>query len=245
MPFLTENRAALRRRFYALTGTSSTDDALTEHDGEANEQLHYYVQHGVWRAQRWLIDHGYADGWLTTSGALSFSGTETTDGGKYWSLPADFLRLAGDDTVARSALRQPDGTRWGQYVEDERDLYNRRGDFYTIRGGGGNSAGTTGKLWVAVSAAPPSDLVLDYHHRHAVLSDDVTALDFPQDVGMLCVAEAAAMAMDEAWLPGGGEMREKIDHALQMARQQAEQWTGRARMPKRLHARPAWNGRWI
>jgi hypothetical protein len=243
--YLTENRAALRRRFYWATGTAATDDALIEHDAESLEQAHYCIQHGIWRAQRFLIRHGYADGWLTQSATLSFSGSEDTNGGRYASLPADFLMLAGDDTEAVSALRQPSGTRWGRLIEDERELYNYQGDYYTIRGAGGDSAATTGKLWIARGANPPSDLVMDYHHRHAILADDSTVLNFPQDAGNLVVAEAANLARTQPWFPGDAGRKEDIKEALRAAHEDATSWARRDRKPKRLNSRPVFNNRWI
>jgi hypothetical protein len=232
--FLLENRAALRRKFYILTGSTSDDDALNEQDAETNEMVHYYIQMGLWAAQERLISRGMRSRWLATSGALEFSSsaTEDTGGGRYADLPADFLRLAGDEQT--SGVRQPDGCRWGQQIDDAR-LFSLRGDFFALR---------NEQLWVTRGANLPAALVLGYYQRHAVLVADDTDLDFPEHLRDGIVAEAGSLAAQDSWLPGGPEMQAKIDEKVTSWRKRAAAWARQTRQPRTLRAPDTFGSHW-
>src|SRR3972149_2625074 len=105
------DRASLARAFYRLTATSSTNPGLIEHDSSTLETLYQYLQYGAWDAQEYMIDSGFTDRWLTTSSALTFSGSDASGGGRDASLPSPLLRLAGEEH--RSALRYPHRRRRG------------------------------------------------------------------------------------------------------------------------------------
>lgn len=219
------DRASLARAFYRLTGTSSTNPGLIEHDGAATlEALYSFLQYGAWDAQAFLIDNGLADRWITVSSTLSFSGSFLTDAGKYASLPADFIKLAGDEEY--SALRQPNGTKWGRLI-DFRERHRAYGNNYWLQ---------DEQLWVTRGASPPSNLVMEYHHRLATLADSAT-VDFPTEHRALIVAYAADRAMTDAWLPGDMEMQAKIASNLIKQQKEARRRLRRSSGPKKLKMR--------
>jgi hypothetical protein len=192
--------------FYRLMGSESGDDFLVS-QGEAPDDVGYlYLTSGCRDAQRWLLKMGY-QGWRKRSAALSLTGTDAADGGRYATLPADFLRAFGTERM--SALRQADGTGWGRETTAERDQL--RGDYYYIRGE---------QLWVTRGATPPAPLYLEYHYLHPAWTSIVT-IDFPMDARPLIIAEAANDAKEEGWLPGGPEMEQKIERKLARAREKA------------------------
>lgn len=229
--FLLENRAALRRDFYALTGTSADDDGLNEYDVAANERVHRHIQAGLWDAQEYVLAHADPERWLSTSPALSF--TTQADGSQRAALPSDFLRLAGDEK--QSALWHGNGVRWGNLVDASRRT-RAYGSQYWLQGE---------YLYVARGGSPPSGLVMDYHHRHAVLEDDTTALDFPVTDRSLIVAFAADHAKHEAWLPGGPEMLAKIQNNLGQRKLDAWRRARRTRSPQRRHAPDVTGSHWF
>lgn len=217
MGYSLDSLSALRRDFWLATNTSATDDALTEQDGEPYEKTHRLLQHGLWEAQAWVIENVDPWRWTKTSDTLAFSGADSTDGGKHADLPSDFLRLAGDDID--SALRSPDGTRWGKLIPQFKRHFS--GDYYYLR---------DEQLWLARSANPPADLVMDYHYRHALLTTDAgeteNTLDFPELDRPLIVAYAAWLATRESWFPGDAELVAKIEATLEFWQ---ERVAGRAR----------------
>lgn len=225
------DRASLVRAFYRLTATSATNPALIEHDGSATlEAVYQFLQYGLWDAQAFLMDAGLSSHWITTSAALSsWSGSDSTTGGRYQALPADFMRLAGD--LHTSALHYPDGTRWGTYC-DYLDGRTARGDYYWLRAAG-TSSPDVWNLWIAPSASPQSTLVADYHHRHATLADGTT-IDFPTEFRALPVAFAADRAMTDAWLPGDMEMQAKISSNLAKLKKEAQRRVRLSRGPKKI-----------
>lgn len=233
MSFLLDSRAALLRQFYHHLGTSASDGALTEHDSVTLEQALRHLQFGLWNAQSHLIDCGKGDRWRTTSDALAtWSGAEATDGGRYVSL-ADggyftrFLRLAGDDS--NSALREPDGTRWGTEIL-ERDRFERRGNYYYLLG--------DDQLWLARGAAPSTTLIADYYQRHAVL-EEATVIDFPVELAPLISLEAADLALADNFVAVDNEQRGEIRNGLKNWRARAGK-SRRSRTPKRMRARPTY-----
>lgn len=239
MSVLTD-RLSLRRAFFRLTGVDANNTALTEHDGSTLETLYQLLQYGLWDAQAFLIDCGMGDRWVKRSSTLSFSGSDTVDGGKYTALPSDFLRLAGDDDV--SALCQPDGSRWGRLVE-MRYRGEVRGNFYYLM---------NDRLYLAPSASPPSNLVMEYHHKLATLVDTATGppavdgtVDFPEEHRALIVAYAADRAQSEAWLPGDLEMNAKIAANLDRLKKLAWVRARRNSGPRKMRARRVVGTHWL
>ena len=178
----------LRRVFYRLLGISELDDALAEHDSEVMETIDYFIQHGLWNAQSWMLAYTPYKGWRKET-ALTFTGTYGT-GGKTAPLPSDFLRAAGSE--ARSAFRNSDGTRWGVQLTPE--SLGSRNDAYFI---------DDDKAWATRDTVPGSGHVFEYHYSHEVLMDDASAtpLVFPLRERPLIPAEAAMLAIAEAWIP--------------------------------------------
>lgn len=220
------DRASLARAFFRLTATSSTNPALIEHDGALTlEAVYQFLQYGAWDAQEWLMDCGLLNRWVTTSSTLSFSGSDATDGGKYVALPGDFLRLAGDEYD--SALRSPNGTRWGQLI-DFKDRRTVSRNCYWLQ----STTSNVWRLWVTPGSSPPSDLVADYHHMLATLADSTT-VEFPSKDRALIVAFAADRAMSDAWLPGDAEMQAKIAANLMKQKREAERRVRQSHGPKR------------
>ena len=205
--------------WYRLVGSLSSDGALTE-QGEATDDVVYtYLTRGCRNAQRWMLKMGYG-GWRKRTTALTWSGSDAADGGRYATLPSDFLRSYGNQRV--SALREADGDQWGQEVKEEEDQL--RGDYYYIRGE---------QLWLGRDASPPTSLFLDYHYKHPLWSS-TTTIDFPMDARALIVAEAAVAAMAENWLPGDSAMERKIEIALMRAREEAREIVRVTKGPRTL-----------
>jgi hypothetical protein len=217
------NRADLRKALMRLLNTTTDDEALTEQGEAANEVLHLCLQHGLWNAQEWVLTYIDSSRWLSTSSALTWSGTDET-GGMYASLPTDFLRLAGDDR--RSALREANGDRWGALIDEEDAYrYQLRGNYYYLR---------NEQLWRVRGASPPSTVQLEYHHRHADLSSDdpaVAPIDFPLVDRPLIVSEAAEFGLAESWFLGTAEDEARIRRANADRRKQAVRRGRRTRKP--------------
>lgn len=221
------------RALYRLLGVTSSDDALTE-QGEATDEVGYtYLTRGCRTAQRWMLDKGYS-GWRKRSSAITWSGTEASDGGRYTALPDDFLRLYGDRR-RRSALVSADGTQWGTEVDPTQD--ERRGDGYYLK---------NQQLWILRSASPPTTVYIDYHYTHPAWSSSLVDadIDFPMDVRPLIVAEAASAAMDESWLPGGPEMEAKIERALYRAQREALSVARQSKAPREFKRPHRMGDRW-
>jgi len=219
------NLASLQRAFYRLTGTASDDDSLIEHDDSSLEAVNQFLQYGLNDAQDYLMDCGLSDRWVKQATAItSWSGTESTDGGRYKALESDFFRLAGDNIT--SALRQADGTRWGHLI-DFRDRFRVRGDRYWLQGT---------NLWIARGASPPASLIYDYHFRIPTLSSGT--VDFPVEDRPLIVAYAAERAMEDDWLPGGPEMEAKIRNKVQICERRAFRRSRRSRAQRKLRPKP-------
>ena len=198
--------ASVKQAWFRLVGTVSDDGALTEQGESVDDVAYTYLTRGCRNAQRHMLRMGYG-GWRKRSSALVFSGTDASDGGSYATLPADFLRSVGNKRM--SALREANGDAWGQEVSPDDD--RQEGNGYYFRGE---------QLWLCRRASPPSTLYLDYHYTHPVFSSSVT-IDFPMDARPLIVAEAANVAKEDNWLPGGPDMEGKIERALMRAREEA------------------------
>lgn len=224
MPAHLTDRDSLERAFYRLTGTASSDGALTEHDDTSKEAVLQLLQQGVWDAQEILISFGRGEFWTTQSSTLSFTDVELTQGGSYASLPTDFLRLAGTEDL--SALRRPKGESWGRQVPQE---WGRRlrGSKYWIE---------DGKLWVSRGADPPSDLVMDYYYEHPELEAS-TEVDFPKRDRPLIVACAAMEALAENWFPEPNRKTEIIAN-FRLKRAHAWRNSRTSRGPRRIQREP-------
>ena len=219
----------VKAEFYRLVGTLPDDGALVENSEAQDDVAYLYLTRGSRAAQRWMLKMGYG-GWRKRSAALTWSGTDAADGGRYATLPTDFLRACGSQR--QSALREANGDGWGQeiIVYDEQ----LEGDGYYFRGD---------TLWLARTAAPPTTLYLDYHYTHPAWSASVT-IDFPMDARALIVAEAADAAKAENWLPGDQAMEVKIGRALAQAREEARDVARPSRQPRQFKKAPRWGNRW-
>lgn len=211
----------VRQAFYRLIGSTVDDDGLTEQGETDNEVCYLFLTRGCRAAQRFMLDEGYG-GWRQRSAALSFSGSDAADGGRYTSLPTDFLRAVGNDRT--SALREADGTPWGQEFDDRDDT--KQGNGYYLRGD---------QIWLLRNAVIPSTLYLDYHFHHPEWSDSVT-IDFPIKARWLIVAEAADSAKLEDWFVGDNDVLAKIAAALIKARTEATDIAKRTQQPLKWRA---------
>lgn len=123
------NLAALKRRFYRLVNTASDDAGMTEWDPVgSDETLLQLLNEGMDDAHQHLVDMGAADYYLKTAALGAVRGS---DPDRYVMLPADFYRLAGDDS--HSALHLDNGVRWGHMIP-RHDRLNRFGNRYYIIG---------------------------------------------------------------------------------------------------------------
>lgn len=228
--------AMVLEAWYRLVGTTPDDAALTEL-GEAADEIGYIaLTRGSRAAQRWMLKMGYG-GWRKRSAALAFSGTDDADGGKYATLPSDFLRTVGRNRASagqdrQSALRQANGNLWGVEIDETQDHY--KGGYYYIRGQ---------QLWLARTAQPPSTLYLDYHYKHPAWTALVT-IDFPADNLPLVVAEAANVAKEENWFPLDNDGKQSIARALTMAREDARDLVRQTKSPRRMQKAPRYGGNW-
>lgn len=219
--------AKLKQAFYRLVGNVSSDPSLTR-QGESTDDLAYlYLTRGFRSAQRWLIDNGMASYWRKRSSALSWSGTEADNGGRYSALPDDFLRLWGDRTRVKSAIVEADGDDWGYLIDEEES--NRRGDFYYLKGT---------NLWITRDAVPPTTCYLEYHYKHPEITAALASgsIDFEMDARFLAVVEAAFAGAADAWFPLGPDGEKKLERALVKAREEARQIARRTRSARRFAA---------
>lgn len=231
--FTLANRAALRRAFYRLTGTSATDDQLSEHDTESNETVHYYLHRGLWSAQEYLVTVGGWSRWVTrvALGAWSTDG----EGRRYVALPDDFLRLAGDER--ESALLE-DGRAWGSLIPGPDSDHSPYVAGYWIEGD---------RLYAGRTASVPAGLTLKYIARHPVItSDDETtpagAIDFPLVERPLIVAFAAYhFSRDPSFL---GD-RDAMQVELATAKAEAARRSRTSREPNKLRPPPGLGTHWF
>jgi len=219
----------IREAFYRLLGTTEDDPFLVEQTEAVNDVAYGFLTRGTRDAQRTMLRLGYR-GWRKRSSALTWTGTDAADGGRYSALPTDFLRAYGNRRV--SALREASGDRWGSEIDADDD--NFKGDYYYIRGE---------ELWLARTASPPSPLYLDFHYKHPLWSASVT-IDFPMDARWLIVAEAAATALAENWLPLDSDGEQKIERALMRAREEARSISRQTKSPRQFARSVRLGNRW-
>ena len=219
----------VREAWYRLLGTTEDDPFLVEQAEAVNDVAYLYLTLGCREAQRRMLRQGF-NGWRKRSAALTWSGTDAADGGRYMALPTDFLRAFGSQRD--SALCEANGDGWGQEVGG-RDT-RLEGDGYYILGE---------TLWLMRTAVPPSPLYLLYHYTHPAWSASVT-IDFPLEARTLIVAEAARAAMAENWLPGDAAMERKIEVALVRATERARDLSRRTKSPRNFAKPLRYGSRW-
>lgn len=221
--------AMLLEAFYRLVGTDSDDQALVAHGEAVDEVAYIFLTRGIREAQRWMIQTGYG-GWRKRSSAISWTGSDSADGGRYEDLPTDWLRLYGNRR--RSALVEPNGDRWGKELDEEED--HQKGDFYYVKGE---------ELWLGRTATPPTTLYIDYHYRHEAIAAGVTIV-FPEEARALIPALAAVEAKGDYWLPGGRELEAKIESAERTAKKKARHVARQTKNPRTFRKPVRHGNRW-
>lgn len=206
--------------FYRLVGSKSADQMLVAHGEEVDAVVYEALTQATRLAQLFMLDNGYP-GWKARSSALSWSGSDASDGGRYSALPSDFLRAYG--SKKRSALVEADGVGWGQQIDA--DQSQAIGDYYFL---------DDEQLWITRGANPPTTIYLRYHHLHPAWSAAVT-IDFPSRGRGLLAPYAAEIAMDDNWLPGGDEMEAKISRAVRKAEARTRKFARQSKEPRRLN----------
>lgn len=220
--------AMVREAWYRLVGTDAEDAALVAQGEDSDEVAYVFLTRGCRNAQRWMLKMGFS-GWRDRSDALSWTGTDATTGGRYSSLPTDFLRAYGDDK--HSALRKANGDEWGN---ENTDGEFSKGDYYYFR---------NNQLWLSRNATPPTTLYLEYHYQHPEWDADTT-IDFPVDSRWLIVAEAANVAKEENWLLGGSDWEVKIERALQRAREETRDNVRPSKLPRQRQKATRYGNHW-
>ena len=226
--------AMLKEAWYRLCGTTAEDPALSENGEAADEVAYVSLTRGVRAAQRYMLKQGYR-GWRTRSSALSWSGTDAANGGRYTALPSDFLRGFGNFRV--SPIREANGDPWGAMLTEADEEVYARGNYFYFRGD---------ELWVARNASPPTTAYLEYHYQHPAINAELAdgSIDFPMEARPLIVAEAANVAKEEDWLPYGPEVEQKIERALVRARAEAQDIARPSKAPRRFHYHGPYGSRW-
>ena len=210
--------ANILEAWYRLVGSISKDGALVE-QGEAVDEIGYiYLTQGCRSAQDYMLDQKYL-GWRKRTDAISWTGSDATTGGRYATLPSDYLRADGN--LTRSALVTAGGDRWGDQVEQENDII--KGNYFYFIGD---------QLWLARIATPPT-VYLKYHYMHPEWKSDVT-IDFPLKVRSLVVAHAADLASNENWFTGGVDEKNAIRKALLQAENNARKYARQTKQARKL-----------
>ncbi len=209
----------IRDAWYRLVGTVPEDAALQELSEGENDVAYIYLTSGCHDAQSYMLDQGYL-GWCQRSGALTWTGTDATTGGKYASLPTDYLRADGNRD--RSALVEAGGDRWGSQIDQEDEI--AKGNYFYFKGD---------NIWLARSASPPTTVYLKYHYQHPEWVSDVT-IDFPLSSRSLMVAYAADLAKNENWFTGGNEEISRILAAVRSAETKARKYARQTKQPRRF-----------
>lgn len=217
---LLDTVAKCRNAFLRLVGTDDADPALTDLGEATTEVVDLYLTAGSRDAQRWMLSVGYDGWWRRSSAITSWTGSDSADGGRYTTLPSDFLRLRGNSRT--SALVEADGDRWGSLIDSEENY--RKGNYYYLKGT---------QLWLARTASPPSTVYIEHHYQHPSWTGLADAnIDFPLEVRPLVISEAANAAKEENWLPGGQEMEAKIERRLARDRQKARDFARQVKGPR-------------
>lgn len=229
------DRASCLRALLRLVNAEDGDDDATEHDLEANEVFYRALQQGAEDAQTFMLDVGRGDWWLTTSSAISWTGS---DPDRYWALPEDFLRAAGDFDA--SPFRASDGSKlWGRQVA-VLERFRCTGDAWYFRSGDDGEP----RVYLARKANPLSDMVMDYYRTVGELEDDVD-VDFPELDRILIPAYAAAIAMEESWFPGGDEQRAAIARNKKRSEDAAWRRARRTQQPRMIKSSVGMGEHWM
>ncbi len=220
----------VQNAFYRLCGVESDDPELVLRGEGATEVVDLYLTDGCRNAQSCMLDMGYG-GWRKRSDVLSWTGTDATTGGRYSSLPSDFLRAYGNED--ESCLHKANGDPWGTQISPEKDRL--KGNLFYFRGD---------ELWIARLASPPT-LYLEYHYTHPGWDGlDDGDIDFPKRARRLIVAEAANIAKEENWMPLGGDTELKIERALRRARSEARGYSRLTKQPRQFRRVRRAGNRW-
>lgn len=225
--------ADLRDAWYRLVGSESDDDGLTDQGENQDDVAFLWLTHGCRAAQNYLIDYGLDYRWRKRSPALSFQGSDATDGGRWTDLPADFLRLWGRPNQPSSALVEPNGKRWGKEINEEESSV-KEGNLYYLK---------NDQLWLARTANLPTVVHLEYYYRHPAINGDASIV-FPIDARNLIVAYAADGAKEDGWLPGGIEMEVKITRRLVNAKREALRVARQNRQARRFRKATFYASHW-
>lgn len=220
--------------FFRLVGTVSSGQELTEQGEDQDDIAYLNITRGCRKAQRWMLQNGFGGWRKRTATVLSFSGSDSVDGGRFTTLPSDFLRAYGDHR--RSCLTEANGDRWGEEITEQED--HKKGDLFYFRGH---------ELWLSRVASPPTNLYLDYHFIHPAWDDALQAgdgIDFPMEARYLIVAMAAETAMDDNWLPGGQELEGKIGRAVKRAQNEARHIARPTKQPRQFQKVRRFGNRW-
>ncbi|MCR4339252.1 MAG: hypothetical protein NUW01_05110 [Gemmatimonadaceae bacterium] len=228
--------ARVKAAFFRLVDTESDDPELTLNSEGTEDVVELALTAGFRSAQRWLLDKGY-QGWRKRSSAITWSGTDAADGGRYWTLPTDFLKAYSNKRI--SCLTEAGGDRWGSEIHP--DNATAKGNAFYFRGSDDGGP----QLWLCRGAEPPTTLYLEYHYLHPSWTNLADAdIDFPLEIRSLGVAEAANEAMTEAWLPGGQELEVKILRALGIAQKKAERTVRASKAPREMRKSARYGNRW-
>jgi hypothetical protein len=231
-----DTTARVKAAFFRLVGTESDDSELTLLGEGSSDVVEIALTSGFRSAQRWMLDNGY-QGWRKRSAAITWSGTDAADGGRYFTLPTDFLKAYGNKRI--SPLTEAGGKRWGG--EQHPDYAQVKSNSFYFRGS--NDAGM--QIWLNRSATPPATLYLEYHYLHPSWTSLADAdIDFPLEIRSLGVAEAANEAMVEAWLPGGQELEVKILRALGLAQKKAMRTVRQSKKAREMRPPSRFGNRW-
>lgn len=222
MATVLNNREDIRAAFYSRLNTSADDDALAEGFASAEEHANEYVQLGIDSAQAWTIEVCDPLRWLAR---FNLADWQDDCIGTYHELPADFLRLSGDDR--HSAIIRPNGSPWGRQLEDNRRRHQFRFEhaYYLAND----------RIYlIDKSPRPPTGSQCEYHHRLAVVETDADPIDFPLHDRWLIVAYACWHAVKDSWIPGAAEMESKVERDLEHWRQEVARRQRRSRQPRRM-----------
>jgi len=105
---------------------------MTEQDATTLEGVDQLLSDAVDEAQMFLMDAGLGELWLTQTGELSFVGQ---DPNKFAILPADFIRLGGDEFNSALYKNDRQQDRWGRLIGSDQRL-RRTGKYYYLTGSG-------------------------------------------------------------------------------------------------------------
>ena len=227
-----DSKADLRRTFYSIMGIEPDDPAITAFDADPEETVDRLLYQGLLNAQSWMITWTPYRGWKSTV-QLTLGDAET-DGTRFAAFPSNLLRMAGDERT--SPLLYSDGRRWGQMVDD-RDPSIWGSYFWLDNGTDSDGLYVDGIRFAKGASIPTTGIYLQYHYRHAELDDD-TNIEFPLEDRILIPAEAAVIAVHEAWAPLVEESdQQMVLRNLMQHRKHAAERARRSRQGQKFRSR--------